>query len=285
MILSAISLRLGQIQDDLWLAWNLDPTLLIGLLALLGGYLWRRSRLREDDRPSLAQVASFLAGWLTLVIALVSPLDTISDRYLFSAHMVQHMLIAVVAPCLLLVGLNEPMLAPALRPRAVARTLSVLANPFVAFFLLFVDLFVWHLPRLYDATLTNEALHVIEHLTFIALGVLFWWPVVSPTPSVVPRMRNLISVLYLFLACQPMVLLGALLTFAEKPYYLPYVTAPRISGLTALTDQQLGGLIMWLPTNIPYLLVLSILFFQWFNALDRAERAAAGEDTLMESQP
>ena len=119
MTLLALTLHLGQIQDDLWLAWNLDPTLVVGMLALLGVYLWGRARLPAEERPSLARVAAYLAGWLTLVIALISPLDTISDRYLFSAHMVQHMLIAVVAPPLLLVGLNAALLGPLLRPPGV----------------------------------------------------------------------------------------------------------------------------------------------------------------------
>jgi cytochrome c oxidase assembly factor CtaG len=112
---------------------------------------------------------------------------------------------------------------------------------------------------------------------YIALGVLFWWVVLSPVEDA-PRVSRGVAIIYLFLACQPMVLLGALLTFAPAPVYLPYVAAPRITGLNPLTDQQLGGLIMWLPTNIPYLIAISVFFFKWVADQDRAERQAAGEE-------
>jgi cytochrome c oxidase assembly factor CtaG len=98
----------------------------------------------------------------------------------------------------------------------------------------------------------------------------------SPTPAI-PRMSKAFAILYLFVGCQPMVALGALLTFAAQPLYQPYVDAPRVWGLSPLGDQQLGGLIMWLPSNIPYLIALSVIFFQWVSERDQAERAAAGE--------
>jgi cytochrome c oxidase assembly factor CtaG len=260
--------------------WNLDPTLLLGIALLVGGYFYAigplRPRYTLGPPAGDRQVAAFLAAVVTLVVALLSPLDALGDRYLFSAHMVQHMLLAVVFPPLFLLGIPGWLLAPLLRRRPVLLVGLALTNPFAAFFLLNGALYIWHLPPLYDATLTNEALHVFEHLIFLATGVLFWWPVLGPAPEL-PRLSRPLAVLYLFLACQPMVLLGALLTFASQPFYSPYVAAPRIWGATPLGDQQLGGLIMWLPTNIPYLIALSVLFFQWVGERDLAERLAAEE--------
>jgi putative membrane protein len=273
------------------LDWNLDPTLLIGIAALAGGYFYAIGPLRQryglGSPASDRQLAAFLAALATLVVALVSPLDELGDRYLFSAHMVQHMLLAVVVPPLLLLGipdwLFDWLLAPLLRRPALAAAVRALTNPFAAFFLVNSVIYIWHVPPLYDATLTDEALHIVEHLIFLATGVLFWWPVLSPVAAL-PRLSRPLGVLYLFLGCQPMVLLGALLTFASQPIYAAYVAAPRVWGATALGDQQLGGLIMWLPTNIPYLIGLSVLFFRWVGERDLAEQLAAEELATLEDE-
>jgi cytochrome c oxidase assembly factor CtaG len=264
-----------------WLTWNLDPILWLGIGGFVAAYFYAigplRRRYQLGPPATSRQVAYFLLGTITLAFALVSPLDFIGDHYLFSAHMIQHMLLVVVAPPLWLLGTPGWLLAPLFRREPVRQITRVITNPIVAFLLLNVALYLWHLPPLYDAALTNEALHIVEHLTFIALGVLFWWVVLSPVEEA-PRVSRGVAILYLFLACQPMVLLGALLTFAPAPVYAPYVAAPRLTSLSPLTDQQLGGLIMWLPTNIPYLIALSVFFFKWVAEQDRAERLAAGEE-------
>lgn len=265
---------------NLWLAWNLDPVLVLGIAAFTGLYFYALGPLRRrhgwSETVSRAHVAYFVAGTLVFALALISPLDTLGDDYLFSAHMVQHMLIAVVAPPLWLLGTPEWMLAPLFRRRSVLAVARLLTHPAVAFALFNGDLWLWHLPVLYDATLENEAVHIFEHLTFVATAVLFWAPVICayrPLRQLSPGA----AVLYLFVACQPMVALGALLTFSAAPLYQPYVEAPHIWGSTPLGDQQLGGLIMWLPTNIPYVIALSALFFKWVGIQDRQEREAAGE--------
>lgn len=265
---------------NLWLAWTLDPTLLIGLALLIGGYFYAigpaRRRWRLAERVSRAQVAWFVAGWVTLALALLSPLDTLGDDYLFTAHMIQHMMIAVVAPPLLLLGIPVWLAELPLRNSAVRQVMRWLANPIVAFGVFQADVWLWHAPALYDLTLENTAVHIIEHMSFLLFGVLYWLPILSPTP-LIPRISRGFAILYLFIGCQPMVALGALLTFAAAPLYTPYVEAPRVWGLSPLADQQLGGLIMWLPTNIPYLIALSAAFFLWVGERDRAERLAAGE--------
>ena len=264
----------------LWLDWNLDPVILIGIALFVGAYFYAlgplRRRYGRAESVRAAQVTAFVAGTVVFALALISPLDALSDTYLFSAHMVQHMLIAVVAPPLWILGTPGWMLAPLFQRRAVVRVARLLTHPAVAFTLFNGDLWLWHWPALYDATLTNDAVHTFEHLTFVGAGVLFWWVVLSPLPRV-PAVGKGTAVLYLFAACQPMVALGALLTFASTPFYAPYVTAPHIWGSTPLGDQQLGGLIMWLPTNIPYLIFLSAFFFQWVGIQDRREREEAGE--------
>ena len=264
----------------LWLQWNFDPILVLGIALFTAAYFYALGPLRRRygwaETVDRRQVAYFVTGTVLLFLALCSPLDTIGDDYLFSAHMVQHMLLAIVVPPLWLLGTPEWMLAPLFKRPNVLRVAKWLTHPAVAFGVFNADLWLWHAPALYDATLMNEQIHILEHLTFIVFGVLFWWPVLSPVRAL-PRISQGFGVLYSFLACQPMVALGALITFAAAPLYAPYVTAPHIWGTTALGDQQLGGLIMWLPTNIPYVICLSVLFFHWVGEHDRAERAAAGE--------
>lgn len=281
----------GASADQWWLAWTLNPILLIGLALVLGAYLYAVRPLRQKlDAPVVGrgQIIWFVAGWLTLVVALVSPLDHLGDEYLFSAHMVQHMLIAVLAPPLLLLGMPSwlaDLLLPTATIRAAVRWLS---HPIVTFGLFEGDLWLWHSPQLYDLTLQNDTVHIIEHLTFILLGVLFWMPILSPT-RFAPRIARSFGILYLFLAGLPMVALGALITFSSAALYQPYVAAPRMWGISPLTDQQLGGLIMWVPTSAPYFIGMSILFFKWVSEQERAERMAAGEfdepDSLEDDAP
>ncbi|MGH2514723.1 MAG: cytochrome c oxidase assembly protein [Ktedonobacterales bacterium] len=268
------------LMTPLWLQWNFDPFLVLGIALLTAAYFYALGPLRRRygwaETVDRGQVAWFVSGTLLLFIALCSPLDTLGDDYLFSAHMIQHMLLALVVPPLWLLGTPDWMLAPLFRLASVVRVAKGLTNPVVAFGLFNADMWLWHAPALYDATLANDQIHILEHLTFIVFGVLFWWPILSPVRAL-PRISKGFGILYSFLACQPMVALGALITFAANPLYAPYVTAPRILGSTPLGDQQLGGLIMWLPTNIPYVIALSALFFQWVGDQDHAERAAAGE--------
>lgn len=270
----------GEHVPNLWLAWTLDPTLLIGLAVILGGYLYAigpaRRRWNLGEAATRAQITYFVLGWVTLALALVSPLDPLGDEYLFSAHMIQHMLIAVVAPPLLLLGTPRWLAELPLRNMSVRMVARWLASPIVAFGVFQADIWLWHAPALYDLTLANDTVHILEHLTFLIFGLIYWLPILSPTP-LIPRISRGFAVLYLFIGCQPMVALGALLTFASRPLYTPYIDAPRVWGLSPLGDQQLGGLIMWLPTNIPYLVALSAAFFLWVGERDRAEREAAGE--------
>ena len=266
--------------DSLWLDWNFNPVTLLGIALFTCAYFYALGPLRRRygwaETVSRGQVAAFVAGTVIFSLALISPLDAIGDRYLFSAHMAQHMLICVVTPPLWLIGTPSWMLAPLFRRPAVARVARWLTHPAVAFALFNGTLWLWHAPALYDATLSNEYLHIFEHLTFVATALIFWWVVLGPLPAI-PRLGYGASILYLFVACQPMVALGALLTFAAHPLYQPYVVAPRLDGISALGDQQAGGLIMWLPTNIPYLAVLSVKFFRWIGEQDLSERRAAGE--------
>ena len=176
-----------------WLQWNFDSILVFGIALFTAAYFYALGPLRRRygwaEAVDRGQVAWFVAGTVVIFIALCSPLDTLGDDYLFSAHMIQHMLLAIVAPPLWLLGTPDWMLAPLFRRASVLRVAKWLTNPIVAFGLFNANLWLWHVPALYDATLTNEQIHIFEHLTYIVFGVLLWWPILSPVRAL-PRISK-----------------------------------------------------------------------------------------------
>lgn len=260
-----------------WLtAWNWEPSIVIGTALLVGLYLYGIGPLRRKyhlaDEVKRGQVVAFLLGVFIMFLALVSPLDELGDSYLFSAHMVQHLFITLVGPPLLLIGTPGWLLRPLWRNRTVFLIARVFTFPALAFLLYNADFWLWHAPPLYNATLENQGIHILEHVTFIVFGILNWWPIFSPSEEL-PRLSLGGQILYIFLTGMPTVALGAGLTFFP-PLYAPYLAAPRIWGLSAAVDQQLGGLIMWIPGNIFYIVIVSIIFIQWMQKQDAKQRAS-----------
>lgn len=259
--------------------WTFEPGVVVGiaLLALWYAYgvrsLWRSAG--RGRGVGAAQIAAFVAGLLTLVVALISPLDAMGDM-LFSAHMVQHLLLILVAAPLLVLG--KPLLPlmwamPAgtrprgarwwHRARAARAAIRTLTSPGVAWTLHIGDLLFWHIRGPYDWTLRNESIHALEHATFVGTAVLFWWAVLQPSGR--RRLSYGMSVLYVSAAGLVMSALGAVLTFAPSPWYVGYLTTTAAWNLTPLQDQQLGGLIMWIPASVVYLGAACWFFVQWIG--------------------
>jgi putative membrane protein len=248
------------------IGWSFEPSVVAGCLILAGGYLvWigpRRRRLRGSAPIGRWQRAAFLSGVLVLFLALASPLDGLADGYLFSAHMLQHMLLTMVLPPLLLMGTPGWLLRPALRSPLVAAPARLLTQPVPAF-LVFNLLYAFaHFPVVYSLTLENQAVHVGSHLLFMAVGVATWWPILSPLPEL-PRLPAPGQMLYLCLQTIPGALVGALITLSEAPLYRVYAQAPRVTWLSPLEDQQLAGLLMWLGSATIIFAALTIVFFVW----------------------
>jgi putative membrane protein len=258
-------------------SWH--PEVIAGLAGLALLYL-RQTRMLAAP-PRSARGISFAAGLLVLAGALNGPLHDLSDHYLFSAHMVQHLLLTLVAPPLLLAGLTPGMLAPVLRWERLTRALLRLTRAPVTFVVFNATLLLWHVPGLYNAALEYHPLHVVEHLTFIATAVLLWWPVLSPEPRL-PRAHYAAQLLYLFLLGLPMTVVAALITMAEVPLFPLYVAAPRVWAISPLEDQRLGGLIMWVPAGIAPLAAFTAVFFRWAAAEkeEPAQIEASSRDVL-----
>ncbi len=265
---------------DFWLTqWNWEPSILIGTVLITGLYLYAigplRKRYYPDEPVKTGQTVSFLLGMFFMFLSLVSPLDELGDSYLFSAHMVQHLVLTVIGPPLLVIGTPGWFIKPLVRNKIAFRVAKALTYPAVAFVLYNADFWLWHAPPLYNATLENQNIHILEHLTFIVFGILNWWPIFSQSKDL-PRLSIGGQVLYLFLSGMPSVLLGAGLTFSP-PLYAPYIAAPRVWGISAATDQQLGGLIMWVPVSISYIVIMSVLFICWMQQQEAKQLAQERE--------
>jgi len=238
-------------------AIHADVLLGAGLLATAYAVAWTRG-----PRGRATQPLRFLAGLTALLAALNGPLHDLSDYYLFSAHMVQHLILTLVFPPLLLYGTPAWVIRPLIRPRGVLRFARWATRPLVAGALFSVPITLWHFPQFYEAALQHHPLHIVQHLVFLATAVIMWWPVLSPMPDL-PRASYGTQLLYLFALGLPMSLAGALITLADGVLYPFYVSAPRVWGLTPAADQQLGGLLMWVVGTIYLWVAASVVWFRW----------------------
>ncbi len=241
--------------------WHAE--VLAGLAAVAGLYLWAARAQRR--RVPAGRALAMAGGLAAFAAALNGPIHDLSENYLFSAHMVQHLLITLVGPPLLLAGIPPGMLSPLLRRAGIAPALERLTRLPVAFALYNVALVAWHLPGPYNAALEHHGLHIAEHLTFVATATLAWWPIVSPEPTL-PRPPYGARMLYLFLLSLPMTAVAAFVTLAEDPLYPFYAAAPRVWALSPLEDQRLGGVIMWVPASLAPIAAFTGIFFRWVAA-------------------
>lgn len=260
-----------------WARWDVPLEVALGVAVLASAYLLGAGPLRRRhgwaERITPVRVVAFLGGLVVLLLALSGPLHELADRYLFSAHMVQHLLLTLAVPPLLLAGTPGWLLRPLLRSRGVLRVARALTRPLVAFVSYNVVLVAWHLPVLYDWAMRNHAVHIVQHLTFLATAVQLWWPILSPLPEL--RLSPPARMLYLFLAGVPMVLVAALITLSDEVLYPFYAEAPRLWGLTPLADQRAGGVIMWVPGTLVFLVAITVVFFSWARAEAVEEAASA----------
>jgi putative membrane protein len=250
-----------------WLSWSWHPEALAFELLLLGVYLLGVGPLRRRygwaEEVDRRQVRLFLMGLLVLALSEHSPLHALSERYLFSAHMLQHLLLILVVPPLLMTGTPSWLLRPLLRPAPVRLVARLFTHPVVAFLAMNLMMVLWHFPEYYSLALEDHGAHFLQHAIFVGTSVLAWWPVLSPLPEL-PRLSYPLQVLYLFLESLPMGFLGAVLTFTTHPLYEVYALAPRVWGMTPLVDQQIGGLLMKVGGGLGFLIPAAVLFFLWF---------------------
>lgn len=257
------------------MGWTFDPVQLAPIALVLALYGRRAWTLRRRGRAvPHGRIACFAGGLLALVAALVTPIDAIGEQRLFSVHMAQHLLIGDLAPLLLALGLSRPLLRPLLAPRAVQRA-RVLTQPLVALPLWAANLWVWHLPRLYDAALEHGAVHALQHVCFLTAGLLLWSALLGLLPG--PRWFGTGARLGgLAFAWAAGMALANVFLWSDGPYYPVYVEAPRTWGLSALSDQRAGGGVMLIEMMAVGVAVFVVLGLRWLRDAEERQRRLEG---------
>jgi putative membrane protein len=238
----------------------------VGLAALASLYEWRAcvaaKNPADGDPPTTTQRALFMAGLAVMLLSLNGPLHDLSDSFLFSAHMVQHLVLTLVVPPLLIAGTPASLFRQALRSPAVARVARVISRPVVCYATFNVVLTVWHLPLFYNLAVAHHPVHIAQHLMFLTAATLMWWPLMSPLPEL-PRLPYPMQMLYCFLMTIPMSIIAIFITYADEVLFPAYASAPRIWGISPMQDQLFGGLIMWIPGGLFFACVMAVVFFKW----------------------
>jgi putative membrane protein len=264
------------------LGWTLDPVLTVplALALLIYGVGWRRLARRASARPAGAGL--FLSGWTVLTLALTSPLHEAGERS-FTMHMIEHELIMLVATLLLASSRAGGVLAWGLpRPLRLAlrgswksplqRMWRRLTEPVTATIVQGAIMWLWHAPVLFDRALESFGWHVLQHACFLASSLLFWWAMLHPRGG---RAGYGLSAACLFVTSLIGGALGALMSFSASPWYAAYAAMGMSGiGLDPVTDQQLAGLVMWIPGGLVHGVAALILFYKWLNAAEGTHAVA-----------
>ena len=264
-----------------WTAWNTNPLPTLLLLVVANLYL---SGLSKWERPShpvrLWQKICFFAGLIMLFIALQSPIDALAEHML-SFHQIQHILLRMFGPLLILLGAPlTPMLRglprwallgvvrPIVSNTRARRAYDILTNPVFTTVLFLSILYLWQVPGAHNAALRNAGLHEFMHITMLSSGFLFWWLVVDPKPHR-SRLHYGLRVLYLGLIIIPNTMLGAAITFADHVIYSAYAEVEQPFNISLMTDQQVGGAILWVPGDMMSVIVAGVVMIMWYQREER----------------
>jgi putative membrane protein len=252
------------------IGWPVDPTVYVGIVVLFLGHAWLAGKVTDAERK---HTLYFGLGLVTLWCALETPLDTISDYYLDSVHMLQHVMLGFVAPPLMLLGLSPQMVERIVRVPGV----RAITEPVPAQLIAGLVMIGWHLPPLYDATLYSGSLHVVEHVMFIAAGLVMYWPMLVATSAHSRwRLSSGAKLLYMLVATLPQDGVALALIFSRVPFYEYYTHAPRlIASLTPVIDQTVAGAVLMIFGKATLAVAAIAVFTRWFGSEQRADQTRA----------
>lgn len=265
---------MNNLSDLLRHGWEVHPSVVAGCVALLAWYFIAPPRRAR-------RAIAFVLGVLVLCLSLISPIDPLGDLYLFCAHMLQHLLLILIVPPLLILGLPSARVASWMARPAVFRAEHVLGSPGVAWSSNMFAMVIWHVPALYNATNASTAIHIFEHMTFLVTGCMFWWPIFSPLKK--QRLASASATLYLFGAAAVSTVLGIVITFLPVGHYHPYMhpidemgalhLIRDTWGVSAAEDQKLAGLLMWVPGCTIYFVTILLELGRWYSTPDPDKQA------------
>lgn len=251
-----------------WFVWEVHESIVIGTIALAIGYRWATTRWRVqrglgEPAATTGQHLYFYGGLAIMYLSLDGPLHHLADELLFSAHMLQHMILQLVWAPLLVLGVPV-WLWRALAQLPGAGPFSRWATrPWTGFVIFQAAMWVWHWPALYNMALRIHAWHIVEHLCFMASAVIFWFIVIAPLPELSRSLPKRMA--FIFLNMTVMKTLGLMLSMSSVLIYTFYATAPRALGIDVMSDQQVGGMIMWMPGGGLMWFGVGRLFWLWVN--------------------
>lgn len=257
-----------------WTHWHNEPFLVGGLIFL--GWLYAiltgpgRARLAPGAPYPRGHALKFYAALLCFYLGVGSPLDQIAERYLLSAHMLQHQIIIYPAAILFLLGLPDWLVRPVTAQPVLRPLLQVLTQPVICGVIFTAVISGWHLPLLYDWALQNRVVHILEHFTMFGAALFYWWPLLSPSTEF-PRASYAWQMLYLVAVIIAMTPVFAYLTFSSDILYPTYEFAPRITSLSAASDQLLAGAMMKLIGMSVAMIAFGVSFYRWFEAGESAK--------------
>ena len=289
-------------------SWDWRPEVIVTILVLGGLFMVGWNRLRAISGPARNRRAlgarwrpvSYIAGLLVIGFALMSPLDVLVQQ-LFFMHMIQHLLLIMVAPVLLLLPNPMPYLMWGLpfklrlpvgaginrvlhKESWTGRLLRTVTTPLAVWFIMIAFIVGWHDPNMYNAALRSNLVHDLEHVTMFVAGMLFWWTVIGAGPRLHKNMSRPAKILFVLAAIPPNMALGAALAFAQEPIYSFYEGMPRLWGISVLDDQRLSGIIMWIPGSMMYFMIALALIFMILSGEGRkpapAEKPWLSDDAL-----
>lgn len=264
----------SNLSDSLWLHWHAHPEVLIGTILIQTAYLIGvgpiRGKFNLSDSHAPQQTFYFSTGVLLIFLSLSSPLHILSDDYLFSAHMLQHVIITLISPPLLIIGTPNWLIEPIFRNKLILKIFKLIFNPIVAIILFNFVFSIWHIPSLYALSVKYHWAHVTEHFLFVIAALIMWWPLCSQI-TYIPKLIYPLQMMYLFVMSLAQVIVFGIVTFASDPIYSHYVDAPRIWNINPLVDQQIGGIIMKVGSGFLFLALLIIAFFKWASISEQNE--------------
>lgn len=271
----AVGVRIGGVSPPL--TWTFSPTVTAGVALACAAYLWAWRRARRPGMPhppGYGRLALFSGSMLTLVAALISPVDSISDDVMFM-HMVQHVLLLDVVPVMFILSLTKGLMRPVTRRLTrIEERSGFIAHPVFAVFMYIGMMGLWHIPRMYDLALAHENVHYLEHICFLVAGSLYWWHLLSPIRARM-AMEGMWPIVYMAVTKFFVGMLGIILVFAPHALYPWYETHPHYWGLTARTDQSLAGVVMALEQSI---IMGTALVYIVYRMLNDSEREAQRQE-------
>jgi putative membrane protein len=255
--------------------WSIEPTVVIGVLILcaLYGLGWRRARAGgASHAPGWGRLSLFVTSQVLVVIALLSPVDSLGDQDLLVMHMVQHLILLDLVPITMILSLNKVLLRPVTRRvQTIERKAGFLGGPVFAVLAYIGVMYVWHIPAAYDDALHHEWVHACEHLSFSIAGFLYWWQVFSPIRSR-RRLTGLGPLAYMSTAKVAIGGLGVALAFLPRVIYPFYAHLPHYWGLTPLEDQSMAGLVMALEQSLVMGVALVYLVYRMFDEAEAEQK-------------